>query len=54
MVHYYYNFMKMKPGHKGYELEELRSFECWSLLTPKLLDSITHKLNVLVNILTIP
>ena len=26
-------------GHRNYELEELRSSECWSLLTPKLLDS---------------
>ena len=33
--------------HRCYELEELRSYECWSLLTPKLRDSITHKLDIL-------
>ena len=30
---------KQLRGHRGYKLEELRSYECWSLLTPKLLDS---------------
>ena len=39
-------------GHRGYKLEELRSYEFWSLLTPKLLYSITHKLSVLVVLLS--
>jgi hypothetical protein len=39
------NIINYKP-QRCYELEELRSYECWSLLTPKLLDSITHKLNI--------
>jgi hypothetical protein len=29
----------MGRGHRGYKLEKLRSYECWSLLTPELLDS---------------
>jgi len=32
-------FRGLEKGFGNYELEELRSYECWSLLTPELLDS---------------
>jgi hypothetical protein len=34
-----YETPEIHRGHRNYELEELRSYECWSLLTPELLDS---------------
>jgi hyperosmotically inducible protein len=42
-------------GHRNYELEELRSTECWSFLTPELLDSkLINSVWTVVNFLTIP